>query len=97
MCYLVKASTGEVVRLEDARRPDHHDRVEGGGGRGEGVGGQRGGRGVGVRRDEEVVEQWCQKKRKELHSRLSPLENGDYGESRGVLLETHLKKGEPSI
>ena len=57
MCYLVKASTGEVVRLEDARRPDHHDRVEGGGGRGEGVGGQRGGRGVGVRGDEEVVEQ----------------------------------------
>ena len=47
MCYLVKASTGEVVRLEDARRPDHHERIEGGRGRGEGVG---------VRGDEEAVE-----------------------------------------
>ena len=56
MCYLVKASTGEVVRLEDARRPDHHDRVEDGRGRGEGVGGQRGGGGVGVCGDQEVVE-----------------------------------------
>ena len=56
MCYLVKASTGEVVRLEDARRPDHHDRVEGGRGRGEGVGEQRGGGRVGVCGDEEDVE-----------------------------------------
>ena len=56
MCYLVKASTGEVVRLEDARRPDHHERIEGGRGRGEGVRGQRGGGRVGVRGDEQAGE-----------------------------------------